>query len=276
MGKIYLCGDVHGDFHPIHNFYEYLTSNNLPIKDITIVILGDFSGNYYLNRRDDKMKKILSSYPFNYFIIRGNHEERPSICIQNNPNKWHVENYWDNEVYVENNFPKIKYALDIPAKYIIPTANGKNIKVLTLPGAYSVDKYYRLRNGIKWFEHEQLSEDEIAAAAPLIASDTWDLVLSHTCPAPFEPTDLFLPTIDQSMVDKTMENWLKDVERSISYKLWSWGHYHANRIYPHFNNSDRLMLFNDCFCDIYKYFCGNYKIADCLLPIDNANIDNFY
>ena len=62
----------------------------------------------------------------------------------------------------------------------------------------------------------------------------------------FEPTDLFLATVDQSMVDKTMERYLGMIEYNLKYNLWCWGHYHKTRIYPITEDKQqRLMLFND-------------------------------
>ena len=63
---------------------------------------------------------------------------------------------YDNVVYVENEYPYIKYAYDKPAVYNI---NG--YQTLVLPGAYSVDKYVRLQNGWSWFEQELPTEEEM-------------------------------------------------------------------------------------------------------------------
>lgn len=261
MDKIYIMGDIHGDYHPIKNIIDIVKT------DIdTIVLLGDAGLNYFFNYQDINTKRKINKYGINIFIIRGNHEERPSICMENNPNKWHIEKYWNNLVYVENDFPFIKYALDLPAKYEIPTAQGESIKTLVLPGAYSVDKYYRIANNWSWFPQEQCDEKEMGHGVALAKkSNTWDLVLSHTCPIIYEPTDLFLSTIDQSTVDKTTERWLGHIEYNLDYKLWAFGHFHALRIYPEYQGKQMLMLFNDTFFDVYKYFCGHYKIYDCLI-----------
>ena len=264
MSKILITGDIHGQYKPIK---EIITKANLNDKDI-IILLGDAGFNFFFNYRDKKFKEKINSYGMIIFTIRGNHEERPSVCAAAASEKWHTEDFWGNKVYVENNYPNIKYALDVPAKYEIPTAQGIPIKTLVLPGAYSVDKYYRIANGWSWFEQEQLSKEEMAVGTNFALFNSWDMVLSHTCPISYEPTDLFLRTVDQSTVDKTMERWLGGLEYQMSYKLWCWGHYHSNRIYPHYNNSDRLMLFNDCYCDVYKYFCGNYNIIDCLIKVN--------
>ena len=271
MNKIITIGDLHGDYRPIKKLNTIKAINN---NDI-IICLGDFGGNFFFDYRDRNFKEKLGKYNITYFIIRGNHEQRPGACADGSPHEWHIETFWNNKVYVENKYPYIKYALDAPAKYEIPIAQGKNLQTLVLPGAYSVDKYYRLANNWTWFEQEQLTEEEMAAGTALAQSQSWDLVLSHTCPICYEPTDLFIPDVDQSLVDKTMERWLGSIEYTLDYKLWCWGHFHHNRVYPHFNNSDRLMLAWDCYCDLNKYFSEKYKLIDCLVETtDNTQICN--
>jgi len=269
MDKIYILGDIHGKYHPIKDLI-----NKIKSKIDTIILLGDAGLNYFFNYRDENTKEKINKYEVNIFIIRGNHEERPSICMNKNPNAWHIEEFWGNQVYVENNYPYIKYALDIPAKYEIPIAQEKIIKTLILPGAYSVDKYVRLANNWSWFPQEQCNKEEMAAGAAFAQSHSWDLVLSHTCPVIYEPTDLFLSVVDQSTVDKTTERWLGEIEYGLDYKLWCWGHYHSNRVYPRIENKDKLMLFNDCCLDVYKYFCDHYNLYDSLVKINDAKIDN--
>ncbi len=275
MSKIVCLGDAHGSFKPLRAVANSLKQIKAVDENDVVICLGDFGGNFFFNQRDDQYKEKLQHYNMTYFVIRGNHEERPSICMEKYPDKWHIEEFWGNSVYVENDYPFIKYALDIPAKYEIPTAQGESLQTLVLPGAYSVDKYHRIANGWSWFSQEQLNDEEMAAGTDLALSQSWDLVLSHTCPICYEPTDLFLSVVDQSTVNKTMERWLGGLEYQMSYTLWCWGHYHANRVYPHFNSSDRLMLFNDCYFDVYKYFCGNYKLINCLTTTsEDARIQN--
>lgn len=266
MNKILVTADLHGSFKPIRILSEYMEQENQPLteKDI-IILLGDVGANFFFNYRDIEYKKKLGKYKVTYFAIRGNHEERPSVCMGKNPDAWHMEEFWGNQVYVENDFPYIKYALDIPAKYEIPNGD-KIIKTLVLPGAYSVDKYYRCANDLGWFPTEQCTEEEMAVGTALAQSDTWDLVLSHTCPTIYEPTDLFLSFIDQSMVDKTTERWLGQIEFHINYKLWMWGHFHKNRIYPNIAGKEKIMLFNNGFFDLYEYF-KNFDAYNALLIV---------
>ncbi len=261
--NIYIIGDVHGSYKPFKDFSQSIDLNN---SDNTLICLGDFGGNFFFNYRDKNFKEKLNKYNLTYFVVRGNHEQRPSLCVLNDPNDWHTEIFWGNKVYVENNYPYIKYALDYPAEYFIPIGNNL-LNTLVLPGAYSVDKYYRLAQGWTWFSQEQCTPEEMAAGVDLAQSHTWDLVLSHTCPAIYEPTDLFFKGVDQSTVDKTTERWLGQIEYNLNYTLWTFGHYHQTRIYPKHENKQMLMLFNDIVLDINKYF-SNKDIYNSLISIN--------
>ena len=271
--NIFALADIHGKWQPLRDFYlANKLKYKLEDKKNVMILLGDSGLNYFFNYRDDNTKEKLCSLPFTYFIIRGNHEERPSVCMANNPDNWYTEDFWGGTVYVENKYPQIKYADDEPCLYSLPYIAGyydgfnedgaktpyfRFRKVLTLPGAYSVDKQHRLMNGWSWFEGEQMTPAEMNKAREIIAKHkNIDLVLSHTCPIIYEPTDLFLSFIDQSMVDKSMERFLGEIEYNIDYKLWLWGHYHAGRAYPRTNEdrSQPIMLFNDIGLDVKDFF----------------------
>lgn len=267
MKKTFVFGDIHGSFKPIRDFYLRNKEKEKFDGSDTIILLGDAGLNYYLHSRDDEVKAKLGRYPFTYFIVRGNHEERPSICASKNPEKWTKETFWGNSVWVEKEYPYIKYAEDGPAVYNIPyvaipaSLRDDNEetgdiewedlmgewKTLVLPGAYSVDKDFRLRMGWSWFPNEQMSIEEREQAWDIIRENNYkfDIILSHTCPCSFEPTDLFLDFIDQSTVDKDTERFLGAIEYALEdYKAWLWGHYHAFRDYPREEDGRRkLMLY---------------------------------
>lgn len=267
--RIWAISDIHGSYKPIENFYNRNknTIDFSPETDIMIV-LGDFGGNFFFTKRDKEFKWRLEQYNLTFFVIRGNHEERPSICATNNAGNWHTEEFFDNTVYVENDYPYIKYALDEPAVYNIPNKeefikydppkidkndnitlaelNIYTYRTLVIPGAYSVDKYYRIHQGWTWFPNEQLTQEEMDSGRRIIEQNPhFDLVLSHTCPTCYEPTDLFLSVVDQSTVDKTMERYLAEIEYNIDYKLYLFGHYHAHRVYPYHEGKQKIMLYNE-------------------------------
>ena len=152
-------------------------------------------------------------------------------------------------VWVENDFPYIKYANDCPQPYQIG-----DYKTMVFPGAYSVDKHYRLMMGYSWFKDELPTEEEMEIGRDYVKDlKTVDLVLSHTCPCAWEPTDLFLKGLDQSTVDKTMERYLGEIEFILDYKAWLWGHYHAYRDYPRIDGRRRTMLYSQEVIDLDQY-----------------------
>ena len=67
--QYFLTGDTHGNFS---RFKHY--ENN---PDNAIIILGDAGFNFYLNHRDDDLKKFITNkYKFTIYCVRGNHETR--------------------------------------------------------------------------------------------------------------------------------------------------------------------------------------------------------
>lgn len=258
--RIFCIADIHGSYIPIENFWNrHKEKINFSPQTDCIILLGDAGLNYYLNKNDKKFKYELGKYPFTYFCIRGNHEERPSIIASQKVKEWQTETFFENIIYVEKDYPYIKYALDNIQIYNISYLNTDNIikkyKTLIIPGAYSIDKYYRIKNGWNWFKFEQLSKEEQEEGRKLIQKNPeFDIVLSHTCPISYEPTDLFLPFIDQSTVDRSMEQFLEEIEYNIEYKLYLFGHFHNLRIYPKKDKKQIIMLFNKEVFNLTEYF----------------------
>lgn len=225
MKRYFLLADLHGQHYKIDNFYRnYDEIYHFTTEDV-VIILGDSGLNYYNTGRDHNIKKKLCKYPFEYFIIRGNHELRLSQCECCN---FIEEKKYGNIVYYEEQFPQIKYATDCPNFYIFGDK-----KVLVIPSAYSVDKFFRLERGMFWNEQEQITEQEKNKLLCDIKDygNKVDYILAHTCPRSFEPfiQDLFLPAIDQSKVDKSMEMFLDTIIDLVEYDRFYFGHYHDNR-----------------------------------------------
>lgn len=222
-----ITGDTHGKV--VSRLCEISEKYNP--EETALIILGDAGINYYLNKTDEKYKKIINESGYAIYCVRGNHEERP----ENLPFiLWSHDENVDNMVIIEPDYPNIRYFVD-GWDYKI---NGYN--TLILGGAYSVDKWYRLgRCGATtenpeskktgWFPEEQLSLEEMEDIEKLWTGKSFDIILSHTCPESFEPKDLFLPGLDQSTVDKTMEKWMDEFKDKINWKLWLFGHFHADR-----------------------------------------------
>ena len=253
---IYITGDKHGRFEPI----EYFCDKFKTTKDDVLIVLGDLGVNYYGGRRDKSRKKYLANMPITIFAIRGNHERRPS-------EDWDKRTIANENIcgsfIVEPGYDSILYAQD-GRSYGLNTQDGWK-QAFVIGGAYSVDKYYRIasyeagNHNLLWFEDEQLSPEEMAAVKSSLLQHIEnekkqgeqsvaypDYILSHTCPLSMEPTDMFLPQIDQSTVDTSTEVFLDDIksameEKHATYKTWFCGHWHTDRVAP----DNFRFMFND-------------------------------
>ena len=213
----YITGDKHGKLKPVKRFAK---DNGLTAED-TIIILGDAGFNFFKGERDGWTKKTVAGIEPSVFCIHGNHEMRP----QSLPWLYHEKEWRGGKVFVENAYPNILFAKDGEVYDL------GGISAIVIGGAYSVDKWYRLERGAKWFPDEQPSDEVKARVEAKLDELDWkvDVVLSHTCPFGYEPTEAFLPGIDQSMVDTSTEAWLDRIERRLDYKKWYCGHWHIEK-----------------------------------------------
>ena len=224
--NLFITGDLHGMKHTIQNFYRnYIKDTPKEQEENWIICLGDFGANFYFDYRDRNFKRDLSHYPFKYFVVRGNHEQRPTLCAIRYPDLWEEVECFGNTCLRQPAFPNIYYAKDEGGIYDIA---GR--RTLVIPGAYSVDKWYRLQMGWTWFPDEQLAPHEQLDLELEAEGQYFDLVLSHTCPYRYMPTDLFLRGIDQNKVDNSMEKWMDKLHDKIGFGIWCWGHYHEDRV----------------------------------------------
>lgn len=227
MPKIYITGDTHRNFKRIQSFCYKAQTNR---EDI-LIILGDAGINYYLDSSDKPLKKKLSKLPITLFCIHGNHEERP----ENIPT-YHETEFYGGKVYIEDEYSNLIFAKDGE----IYNLNGN--RCLVLGGAYSVDKYYRLATGNKWFPSEQITDRVKGEIENFLDTQNWsvDYVLSHTCPYHTRPTHLFLKCINQDEVDSSMEVWLQKIADRLNFKHWYFGHFHDD-----WDNGKYSMLYTD-------------------------------
>jgi len=212
----FLTGDTHGSFKRIKTFCQVMETKETD----TMIILGDAGFNYYLDQRDTRAKEYVADIPITLFCIHGNHEARPQTIPT------YVEKeYHGGRVLYEETYPNLLFAIDGEIY------NFDGYQCIVIGGAYSVDKYYRLEKGWHWFPDEQPDEVTKAKVERRLSEmdNKIDIVLSHTCPLKYEPTEVFLSAVDQSTVDKSTEEWLGTLEEHLNYKKWYCGHYHTKK-----------------------------------------------
>lgn len=212
---IYITGDKHTDFRNV-SFLCY--SNETTLDDI-LIVLGDAGINYFANEKDNLLKDSLKNYPITFFCIHGNHEERPE-----NIKTYKTKQFHQGLVYYEEKYPNLLFAKDGEIY------DFNHQKVLVIGGAYSVDKYYRRMHGYPWYESEQPDETTKENILKLVDKvQEVDIVLTHTCPYKYLPTEMFIQGMDQSLVDNSTEEFLDIIEEKLIYKTWYCGHFHTDK-----------------------------------------------
>lgn len=213
----YVSGDTHGNF----THYAYQTKlHKTNVNQDVAIILGDAGLNYYRNHKDDERKVFVNQLPIVTFCIHGNHEIRPQ-----NIESYVAKEFCGGTVLYEPQYPNILFGIDGEVY------DFDGIKCLVIGGAYSVDKEYRLLRGFGWWEDEQpddLIKERVEQKIRSLKGGI-DVVLSHTCPAKYIPTEMFLPGINQATVDRSTEEWLDQIENTLEYKRWYCGHWHTNK-----------------------------------------------
>lgn len=247
MDRIFIMGDLHGSataFKERVNNYIFE-----PHLFDTIICVGDV-GIQYGEQTQFALKKAMRKFPGTIYIMRGNHDARYwarntetfktcSEYIERPINNWVI----DGDLLYQKKYPNIKYVRDGGGIYNI---NGYNF--LFIPGAYSVDKQYRLFHNLPYEPQEQLTwleENKLWTNIEnhLSLGNRIDYIISHTAPLGTQIyfKDLFLDFIDQSTVDNHMEYFLDEIYKMLnsSFKRWYFGHYHDDRSFGKFT-----MLYN--------------------------------
>ena len=232
---VYFTGDIHGNPTGISLFCN---RNHLKRDDI-VILLGDVGANYYGGIRDHLTKSMFAELSPTFLCIHGNHEQRPAQIAGYHLVEWHGGHVW-----VQDKYPNLLFAKDGDIFTI------ENHRYLVIGGAYSVDKYYRLQMHWGWWPDEQPSVEIKALVEEKLATNDFDVILSHTCPQKYIPYEMFLPQIDQSTVDASTEIWLDSIEERVKYTAWFCGHWHTNKridkmhfLFDEFESEDNIMSY---------------------------------
>ena len=260
---VYITGDTHGGYTRFGQIKRFVRKNRLSNEDI-VVVLGDMSVNFSLNERDEEMKTNYNKLGPKFFCIHGNHEQRPATI-----SSYYITEFCGGKVYVEDKYPNLYFAIDgeiydLDGYKTIVIGGAYSVdkfyriaRTLLRENAFSplltskiTEYYYKQGNvsretnvlieelykkadplGKSWWPDEQPSEEIKQMVEKVLSDNDWqiDVVLSHTSPFSFEPTDVFLSDIDQNSVDSSTEHWLDTIEKKLDYKHWYAGHFHVNR-----------------------------------------------
>lgn len=246
---IYISGDLHGSRESIAERLGQLP-HDCSSEDI-IITLGDV-GLEYGSKVMGSMKKTMRAFDGKWIIMRGNHDARywkrhtyidSDTGILRAENGWEFVDKYGSVLLRQKKYPNIFYIKDEGDILGI-----QNYTCLFIPGAYSVDKEYRIKEHLPYEPEEQLTEKEFIQLIEKAEeySEDIDFVFSHTAPYKLESElkYLFLGFVNQNNIDKYSEKWLDEfadlLEDRNSFKHWFFGHFHDTKDF----NEKYTVLFN--------------------------------
>lgn len=220
----WISGDKHSDFTTVENF---CIEAKLSAVDDAMILLGDVGLNYYRDLRDVVLKQHLAQLPMTFLSLHGNHEAR----IETLPDYQPIQRYGAT-VYCDPRYPNQLFLQDGNIYTFGST------RALVIGGAYSMDKFIRLRNRWPWFEDEQPSEAIRVRTEATLEAAGWevDIVLSHTCPRSRVPMEtLRMELLEGSAMDFSTEDWLETIRQRLTFKRWYVGHFHLDDVRDNFH-----------------------------------------
>lgn len=220
MSRIFITGDTHGTID-----FKKLTMRHFPIqkelnKSDILIICGD-SGLCWSGKDDDKwLQQWYEDKNFTTLIVDGNHENHMLIS------KLPIIEKFGGKVHQISN--SVFYAI----RGEIYTINGK--KILTLGGAESTDKQYRVE-GYSWWKDEEITIKDFKRTIDNLERESFkvDYFITHTGGGEVARNLGFLPTNSDKYV-----SFILDTLRGVPHYC---AHYHLDKII----NEQSRILFDD-------------------------------
>jgi len=233
MNKLYLIGDIHGNF----NYLKYMLKD---LQNSYLIQVGDFGIGFNERMNDMDLLEDLNDFlrlrNCILYVIRGNHD---------NPS------FFDGSV----NFDCLKLLPD----YSVLNLKGWG-KILLIGGAISIDRVYRVeeaRGGSKvyWWKDEKVNFDPVK----LEEIRDIDLVVTHTAPDycfpdnrngfppivtgfyKYDPNLLVELTEERNLMTQIFDLILKNNKIKAHY----YGHFHSTRSEIHKGVEHHLLGINE-------------------------------
>ena len=262
--NFYITGDIHSNVADLN----HRVSLTKIVDGDCLILLGDVGVNFTRSLHDTILKEQFENKNITYFCIHGNHEIRPSNISSYKIKEWnggrvyYEEEYpyllfaIDGEIYNLNNKKTLvcggAYSVDKYGRVFRAVLSPAGVSfpkevILAIDKLYyhqkisreekaqcmqTIDKYVNTGEyPVFWWPDEQPSEAIKDKVEERLQENDWkiDAILTHTSPMKYEPTEVFLKSVDQSFVDKSTEKWLDYIEEKLDYGKWYAGHYHTDK-----------------------------------------------
>ncbi len=207
---IYVTGDIHSDINRFND--KFIPGESALGENDYILICGDFG---FIFRNDDKEKALLDELerkPYKILWIDGNHENFNALS------DFPVEEWNGGKVH------RIRTNILHLLRGQIFTIEGKTF--FTMGGAYSPDRYMRIKNFSYWAE-ELPDNNEYKEAIENLKKhgNKVDYILTHTAPKEIILRMGYHPDPH----DAELTGFLEWIMYECEYTHWFFGHFHEDR-----------------------------------------------
>lgn len=210
--SIYITGDIHGEY--ADKRFSKLANENLT-KDDTVIICGDFGVVWYGDERDNDGLDWLENYPWTTVFVEGNHDNIPAY----------------------SNFPTVEWnggKVHQLRPSVLHLQRGEwfeieGISFIPIGGAHSHDTFWRAE-GKNWWPQEVPSADEREKILNTLRmhDNKVDIIISHE--GPLKAIRNLWTYYDRG--ENEFQDWLQDIEDSVEYGTWFFGHHHCDYASP--------------------------------------------
>lgn len=206
---IYITGDTHGQSSRFKWYFDIDADSEINQAD-SFIVCGDFG---YLFRDDFVDNAFLDlleqESKCNILFIDGNHENFKALY------SYPVEEWNGGKVH---RIRKNIFHLMRGQVFIID-----GLRVFTMGGAYSIDRYMRKKD-VSFWEEEIPNDDEYKEAVLNLYKNNKevDIIITHTAPREIIRQMNYFP----DRHDEELTGFLEWVMHEVDFKRWYFGHWH--------------------------------------------------
>lgn len=206
---IYITGDLHGDINRFSD--DFLPNQSEWTEKDYLIVCGDFGFIFFDDEREKERLDLLEQKPYTILWVDGNHENFNAIF------RYPVEIWHGGKVRrIRRNIIHLMrgQCFDIEGK-----------KFFTMGGAYSVDRYRRIKD-ISYWDAEIPNSEEYSEASETILKNgkKFDYIITHTAPKEIIIRLGYYPDFH----DMELTGFLEWIMYTCDFRSWFFGHFHED------------------------------------------------
>lgn len=207
---IYITGDTHGDSSRFSE--SKMPGESTWTKDDFLIICGDFGFIFMNNEAEQACLDELAKKAYTILWVDGNHENFDALSA------------YPTEIWNGGKVHRIR-------KNILHLMRGQVFDIaektfFTMGGAYSIDRYMRVKN-LSYWDAERPDNSEYREAAQNLSEHekTVDYIITHTAPREIIRRMGYYPDAH----DMELTGFLEWIMVECKFRHWYFGHWHEDR-----------------------------------------------